>query len=394
MVELPAADALVRGNVLDRVRQLRLVRAEIELLVLALALPPQADHREVAPRGDGEVEVERAVEKLYVLREDLGVAHAQGGAAQVGLDLRVARKLPARGVQRDGRRGLGGGGGKRAAQEPRGQDGSHTPPMSRRCRRRLTMVTATGPPGLHAETARDPARRMPGGGTMDTRVRAAGFLGLSLAFSASTFASPDALPQKGIELSDMDRSVEACTDFFEFANGAWRAANPMPASMSRWSRRWKAGEDAKEQPEGDPRRDRGDPDPPKGSVDQLIGDFYGACMNQAERNRLGVKPLGNRARRDRRHGRHRRPPEDDRPVHRTRDLGAVRLLRRLRQPQARRRDRADLRPAAWGCRTATTTSSRRRASSRRARSTSPTSRRSSGSPAIPRSVGRGPPPRP
>ena len=40
VVELPAADALVRGNVLNRVRKLRLVRAEIELLVLALALTP------------------------------------------------------------------------------------------------------------------------------------------------------------------------------------------------------------------------------------------------------------------------------------------------------------------------------------------------------------------
>ena len=127
---------------------------------------------------------------------------------------------------------------------------------------------------------------------MDTRVRAAGFLGLSLAFSASTFASPDALPQKGIELSDMDRSVEACTDFFEFANGAWRAANPMPASMSRWSRRWKAGEDAKERLKEILDATAAIPDPPKGSVEQLIGDFYGACMNEAERNRLGVKPLG------------------------------------------------------------------------------------------------------
>ena len=105
---------------------------------------------------------------------------------------------------------------------------------------------------------------------MDTRVRAAGLLAVSLAFPASAFASPDAPPQKGIELSDMDRSVEACTDFFEFANGAWRAANPIPPSMSRWSRRWKAGEDAKETAEGDPRGDRRErKDPPKGSVDQL-----------------------------------------------------------------------------------------------------------------------------
>src|SRR5262245_37998837 len=52
---------------------------------------------------------------------------------------------------------------------------------------------------------------------------------------------------KGIEFSDIDRNVDACTDFFDFSNGAWRAANPIPPSMSRWSRRWQAGETAKEQ---------------------------------------------------------------------------------------------------------------------------------------------------
>ena len=57
---------------------------------------------------------------------------------------------------------------------------------------------------------------------------------------ASVFAA-DA-PTTGIELSDIDRAANPCEDFFQFANGAWRAANPIPASMSRWSRRWAAGE--------------------------------------------------------------------------------------------------------------------------------------------------------
>jgi len=97
--------------------------------------------------------------------------------------------------------------------------------------------------------------------------------------------------QKGIELSDMDRKADPCADFFEFANGAWRAANPIPASLPRWSRRWAAGESTKEQLKQllDETAAAGQAQP--GSVEQLIGDYYGACMDEATVNGLGVKPI-------------------------------------------------------------------------------------------------------
>ena len=54
-------------------------------------------------------------------------------------------------------------------------------------------------------------------------------------------------PLHGIDTSDLDRKVDPCTDFSEFANGTWRAKNPIPASMDRWSKRWQAGETSKGQ---------------------------------------------------------------------------------------------------------------------------------------------------
>ena len=51
--------------------------------------------------------------------------------------------------------------------------------------------------------------------------------------SSSVFAQGP----KGVQVGDIDTSVAPCTDFFEYANGAWRKANPIPPSMVRWSRR-------------------------------------------------------------------------------------------------------------------------------------------------------------
>ena len=51
-------------------------------------------------------------------------------------------------------------------------------------------------------------------------------------------AQSDAL--RGVESADIDRTADACTDFYQFANGRWRTDNPIPAAMPRWSRRWAA----------------------------------------------------------------------------------------------------------------------------------------------------------
>jgi putative endopeptidase len=116
-------------------------------------------------------------------------------------------------------------------------------------------------------------------------MRLALILLLTLAPAAS------AQTQKGIEIGDLNRSVEPCTDFFEFSNGAWRTAHPIPPSMSRWSRRWEAGELAKDQLKVILDDISKTASWPKGSVEQIIADHYGACMNEADIDRRGVAPL-------------------------------------------------------------------------------------------------------
>jgi endothelin-converting enzyme/putative endopeptidase len=123
-----------------------------------------------------------------------------------------------------------------------------------------------------------------------TPLRVAGFV-FALWPAAAGLAQAPSPPSKGIEVSDIDRSVDPCTDFFEYSNGAWRAANPIPASQGRWSRRWASGEANKDQLKLILEEAAAGKDAPKGSVEQLIGDFYGACVDMGQRNALGVQPL-------------------------------------------------------------------------------------------------------
>src|SRR5713226_6543165 len=95
----------------------------------------------------------------------------------------------------------------------------------------------------------------------------------------------------GIDLTDLDRKAEPCTDFYQFANGTWRANNPIPASMTRWSRRWAAGETSKDKLKLILDEASQSKDSPKGSTEQLIGDYYGACMDESRVNARGIEPL-------------------------------------------------------------------------------------------------------
>jgi endothelin-converting enzyme/putative endopeptidase len=115
-------------------------------------------------------------------------------------------------------------------------------------------------------------------------------LALSLLFVPLALA--EERPLHGIEPADMDATAHACDNFFDYANGGWRGSNPIPPSMVRWSRRWAAGETTK-----DVLRDiledaatHASTAAPK-STERLIGDYYGACMDEDAINKQGATPI-------------------------------------------------------------------------------------------------------
>jgi putative endopeptidase len=121
------------------------------------------------------------------------------------------------------------------------------------------------------------------------RIVRSGHLLLTLLVGCSALAA-DNNSLKGVEVGDIDRKADPCDDFFAYSNGRWRAENPIPASMPRWSRRWAAGEATKEQLR-EILEQAAAAKAARGSVEQLTGDFYAACMNEQQADSLGVQPV-------------------------------------------------------------------------------------------------------
>ena len=121
---------------------------------------------------------------------------------------------------------------------------------------------------------------------------AAVFLGLPLATVLAAAQSSSAVPPAraaaapaGIEVPSLDRSVDACTDFYQFVCGGWMAANPMPPDRQRWGR----FNQLQDQNFTILRRIL--ETPATGGDRKKASDYYAACMDEAGIEAKGERPL-------------------------------------------------------------------------------------------------------
>ncbi|UOQ73283.1 M13 family metallopeptidase N-terminal domain-containing protein [Hymenobacter cellulosilyticus] len=112
--------------------------------------------------------------------------------------------------------------------------------------------------------------------------------------STTTTAAPGSLPSVpgvGLDVTNIDKSVSPCDNFFQYASGTWLKNNPVPAAESRWSS-WNQlinqNETVMRQILVEAAANRS---AAKGSNAQKVGDFYASAMDSMAIEKAGLKYL-------------------------------------------------------------------------------------------------------
>ncbi len=92
-----------------------------------------------------------------------------------------------------------------------------------------------------------------------------------------------------LDVTAMDRSADACVDFYQYSCGGWQKKNPIPADQTSWSVYGKLYEDNLQYLRGILEQASQAKD--RDAVTQKIGDYYAACMDEAAVEKLGAKPI-------------------------------------------------------------------------------------------------------
>jgi putative endopeptidase len=116
-------------------------------------------------------------------------------------------------------------------------------------------------------------------------------LGQSPSVSPNETETPEEPPPiaAGLDLSAIDRSVDPCADFYQYACGKWIKDNPVPLEQVHWVRSFSLVQERnlyelwQELARAATK--------PANPLEKKYGDFFAACMDVDELQKKGLEPV-------------------------------------------------------------------------------------------------------
>src|SRR5215470_19648370 len=97
-------------------------------------------------------------------------------------------------------------------------------------------------------------------------------------------------PPARFSLENIDKSVDPCTDFYQYACGKWLKNAQIPSDQPEWASFVEVEERNNEILHGTLEKAAAG-GPSRNPIDQKIGDYYGACMDEKGVDLKGLDPL-------------------------------------------------------------------------------------------------------
>lgn len=120
-----------------------------------------------------------------------------------------------------------------------------------------------------------------------TAIKSIVALTLAVAFSVTAIVGQSA----HFDVAGMDTSTAACNDFYQYANGGWLKANPIPAAYPAWGVGNVLNEKNRDVLHEILEAAAKNTAAKKGSNEQKVGDYFASCMDEAKIETEGLKPV-------------------------------------------------------------------------------------------------------